>query len=377
MKEVQELHRTAMDLAEEAAFAQAAGHAERARKLYLAAFEKECQAAECLDQRFDLEPTRSVLYRSAATLALDCGEHRAAEKLIARALIGDPPLEIAEELRDLLETVYFQRHLAVRGVVLEPNEFQVSISGKAVGFGVAESDAFITRIQDIRRLIYRTAERRAGKSFREQGQREGKVGKQFGIWLSVPRASSFAVTFRVGYSTQVHLPGFDRDPIESIISDLFDCLDRLGKDDPNEIVNHIPDVAYRRNFIALARRIAPDGEDVTAVGFTAVIGGGERRISLTRTADEMGLADSLQTATTQRSAVVVKGTLKFGSSLKAEQNEIRLVDTEGATHHIIVPKGYMDDIVRPLWDCDVRVEGVRKGRKIVLLHISPVMMPSE
>jgi hypothetical protein len=54
-----------------------------------------------------LEPTRSVLHRSAPTLALECGALRDAERLIAVALSGDPPAEIAEELRDLLEQVYF------------------------------------------------------------------------------------------------------------------------------------------------------------------------------------------------------------------------------------------------------------------------------
>ena len=50
---------------------------------------------------------RSVLHRSAASLALECGALREAERLIAAALSGDPPDEIAEELRDLLEQVYF------------------------------------------------------------------------------------------------------------------------------------------------------------------------------------------------------------------------------------------------------------------------------
>jgi hypothetical protein len=47
------------------------------------------------------EPTRSVLHRSAAALAVECGEAREAERLIAVALAGNPPEEIAEELRDL------------------------------------------------------------------------------------------------------------------------------------------------------------------------------------------------------------------------------------------------------------------------------------
>ena len=161
MNEAQALHREAMELAEEAAFEEAAGRVSRAKELYAAAFERERQAAERLDASLEMEPTRSVLFRSAASLALDCGDSRAAEKLIVRGLAGDPPPEIATELRDLLEQVNFQRHLDLRGVVLGPQEFQMSITGRAVGLGVADSEVLVSRVQDIDKLVYRTAERQA------------------------------------------------------------------------------------------------------------------------------------------------------------------------------------------------------------------------
>lgn len=62
----------------------------------------ETQAAEMLKDELGIEPSRSVLYRSAASMAISCEEYRHAEKLIATALMGNPPEEIAEELRDLL-----------------------------------------------------------------------------------------------------------------------------------------------------------------------------------------------------------------------------------------------------------------------------------
>ncbi|WP_277883666.1 hypothetical protein [Nostoc sp. FACHB-133] len=37
----------------------------------------------------------SVLHRGAATLAVECSELREAEKLIGRALAGNPPSDIA------------------------------------------------------------------------------------------------------------------------------------------------------------------------------------------------------------------------------------------------------------------------------------------
>jgi hypothetical protein len=60
--------------------------------------------------QFDFEPTRSILHRSAATIAVECSLLREAERLIGRALSGNPPADIADELRDLLlSAVYSQR----------------------------------------------------------------------------------------------------------------------------------------------------------------------------------------------------------------------------------------------------------------------------
>jgi len=107
MKKSKDLHHEAMRLVDEAAVARRQGNTALARQRLLQAFEHERQAADLVASDMALEPTRSVLHRSAATLALECGALRDAERLIAVALSGDPPAEIAEELRDLLEQVYF------------------------------------------------------------------------------------------------------------------------------------------------------------------------------------------------------------------------------------------------------------------------------
>jgi hypothetical protein len=88
----------------------------QSRDLFRLAFERESEAAALVAGDLAMEPTRSILHRSAAALALECGEYRSAERLIATALAGDPPEEIAEELRDLLEQVNFCRHLQLRGL---------------------------------------------------------------------------------------------------------------------------------------------------------------------------------------------------------------------------------------------------------------------
>ena len=107
MNQVKDLHREAMRFVDEADSARRDGNVQVARERLRQAFDHERQAADLVAGDFSQEPTRAVLHRSAASLALQCGALREAERLIAAALSGDPPDEIAEELRDLLEQVYF------------------------------------------------------------------------------------------------------------------------------------------------------------------------------------------------------------------------------------------------------------------------------
>jgi hypothetical protein len=102
MNSLNEIHQQAMELAEQAFTARRRDDPATARSLAYRAYLLEKQAAE----QAQTEPTRSVLHRSAATLALDCGEYREAERLVAAALAGSPPEPIANELREVLAAVY-------------------------------------------------------------------------------------------------------------------------------------------------------------------------------------------------------------------------------------------------------------------------------
>jgi hypothetical protein len=69
------------------------------------AFHFERQAADLAFSGTAVEPTRSVLHRSAATFALDCGEPTVADHLARRGLEGCPPSEIADELRLIIRSI--------------------------------------------------------------------------------------------------------------------------------------------------------------------------------------------------------------------------------------------------------------------------------
>ena len=101
---IDELHEKAMELADEAYYAKKNKDLDKAQAKYLSAFEYEKSAAMLLVNDYTQEPTRSVLFRSAACLLLNVPfpteiEFRQAEKMVAYGLSGNPPEEIAEELR--------------------------------------------------------------------------------------------------------------------------------------------------------------------------------------------------------------------------------------------------------------------------------------
>ena len=106
MNNIRTLHKEAMDIALQGDMATRDGKTETAKELYGAAFEKEREAALLADFLHNPEPGLSVLFHSAASLALQCSRLREGEQSIARALSGNPHPEIASELRELLQQIY-------------------------------------------------------------------------------------------------------------------------------------------------------------------------------------------------------------------------------------------------------------------------------
>ncbi len=133
MSQIQDLHQQAMDLAELAFTAKLRGDLERADLLFRQAFEKEASAATLVASDLNAEPTRSVLHRSAASLAIDCGEIQAADRLIATALSGNPPQEIADELKDLFIRINLRRYFERRGIAFDEEKLNGLILENQLG----------------------------------------------------------------------------------------------------------------------------------------------------------------------------------------------------------------------------------------------------
>ena len=93
-----ELHDHAMDLFERGLLAARDRDLARSRILFEEALEREAEAADSVANDLGLEPTRSILHRSAASIALKIGEVQKAKKYSEAGLAGNVPDGIREEL---------------------------------------------------------------------------------------------------------------------------------------------------------------------------------------------------------------------------------------------------------------------------------------
>ena len=111
MTTVRSFHDEAMKLSQLALVARHTGDKQRAEELARQAYELEARAADLVPDERASEPTRSILYGSAASLAYQCGEYRTALQLIAKALSGFPPPHVERELKVLYEQVNLELNL--------------------------------------------------------------------------------------------------------------------------------------------------------------------------------------------------------------------------------------------------------------------------
>lgn len=348
VSDVNRLHRIAMEAANEAYSADLKGDFDVAQRQFEVAFENESKAALLLKDDIDSEPSRAVLFRSAASLGIDCGEFREAERMVAMGLAGNPPDEICDELRDVLEKVHFSRHLGLRGIGLDPGEFQMSLTGTAVGFGVIEGSQFLKRAEAVEKMLVRNAERLRGMPFRESGAPNPDSLGGFEVFYSVPRAASFAISIRLGRpSRQEVLPGFVG--VQAVLDDFLESIEQFNDGKGEQLRRRIDSDAYFNNFHAYAKRLAPDGRKINNVGFTSIRGDERREASLSHPPDS-----SIRRIEDESKIERFVGEIHKADELRRGAPLIGLRDVNDNVFQIEVPAG-LGDIVKPYWGERVEV----------------------
>jgi RNase H-fold protein (predicted Holliday junction resolvase) len=367
---IKELHNHAMELADLADLQKIQGNTDGALSLYEQSYHLEYEAAMAAYDTKVGEPSISVLLRSAASLAMNCQKNRDAEKLIALALSGEPPLEIAEELRNLLENVYFARHLDLKGIQLSDGEVQLVIAGKGVGYGYARTEEITNRITTFQNLTLRTVERMSGKSFRKSGPISPELKIFNNPYMSSFNAASMAFRIRFGNPQQPTLAGFSG--YESIIDDITENISLINDNKIDILKERINDTTYFDNFMALTKELAPDGDAVSEFGITSIKQGQERKTILTSKRET--IIETIRKISQENESVsesseeretnqIVVGILKAAN---ATNNSVEIISEDKAKIKLKVPDG-LSDIVRKYWDESVSVEYCKKGAKTNLL----------
>lgn len=377
MTTVRELHDRATDLGQMAMVARHEGRMEEASDLARQAFECEMQAARLIPDEESSEPTRSILYLSAASLAYQSKDLQIAQRLVAEGLSGYPRPNIEQDLKDLFEQIDFERHLRVHGVVLEDRDLQISLLGKAVGSGMVIYHEFKKVVENTISLIHRTGERRMGREFRKGPGRPSDIYRPFIPALSAGRHGSFAVTLRLGVDEAQQISFLVSAP--QVIEEVLSCIELINNSAEEALGRIISDdmvdaELYRGNFISLTRDMAPDGDKITLIGFSSK----HRSVGLTRLQSEIEYTPAIEGISREvvLTPVTITGVLDHALSRELrgiERKFIEINSEEGKVERIIVGEG-MIDVVRSYFGQMVKVRGVsvRDDKGDVSIHLQDI-----
>jgi hypothetical protein len=360
MSMVREHHESAMRLAQDAQIAQAEGDAERALELARDASELEAIAASMVSKDRESEPTRSILYRSAATLAYQAGDLDQALRLVAEGLAGYPPPSVQAELKALYEDITLNEHLEAHGIELTPGEVQVALEGDEVGSGFISLEQLKGRLDAVWPLIRRTAERLLELPFHQSG----RSTQPYIPMVSSPRMGSFAFTIRLAQRTDKPFSLFLFP--DQVITELLEGIRLVEAEDIDGLRERIRDDSYFRHFVAQAKTIAPDGKRIKLVGLTSP----SAKVGLTRTQDELAKYMSVVMTAPAPPVPVVTGSTLVGVLNQASlpDDKVGLVTPDKQQHTLVVREG-MGDMVRAYFDREVEVTINRVGQDLHLVDI--------
>lgn len=366
MKSTDELHTEAMNFAEEAFILKRKGSVSEADELFKKALFLEQQAAEQLSLSEASEPSRSILYRSAASLAFNTKEYDLSERLIAMGLSGYPPNDIKEELKILYEDVNFLRHLKSKGILLDQNQFLMTLAGNAVKFGGTSAEFLMSRVEKISSLFYRTVERMLKRPYRVSGGVEKEIKQKYGLFINAFAPSSFAVAFQLGTpDPQMNLPGFENESEikpEQVVDEIMECFEIFEKGESDSLKEKFFDEDYYGNFVGLAKKIAPDGQNISMVGFTSIRNGADKPVALRKSRNLIKKEYELKVTQLEDSSkkfFSYSGILmRANTPLRGKYGTVGLVE-QGTNEKfdIKVPISIMKDVVQPYYEESVVVQG--------------------
>lgn len=259
-----EWHDKSEQLAAAAELARRQGESTRATELYSEAAEAEEKA---LDQ---VEPSklRTFGITAVSTVALHykAGSLQRAERLAYRYLSLDQLQDFASaQLQELIGSIQLEKVRAGSAIRFGGTGVLVSVQGGEVVRGGAPLDLILTKVQEVRAIVYRTAEMLLHIPHRRRGQPSDQVLQVCRPWLFQAPAGSYQFAVRVEQPSQTELfPGRELDA-GSVSREMLRILRATSEDPEGELPSLVPDPDYRSTFLRLARGLAPKGESYSRV----------------------------------------------------------------------------------------------------------------
>ncbi|MCC8469009.1 hypothetical protein [Xanthomonas phaseoli] len=363
---VEASHSEAMRLYEQALSLRAQGDFNSFQENAVLALEQEKRAAYEYEKLSGDEPTRSVLFRSAATIAIEAGKYEEALEIAGAGLARRGP--IVSELVSLVKDAEFRRNLRANNQRVSDETLRLSLDGCAVGFGFVPYQKFQHRIDALSKMIRRTFDRLDGVDFSDSVRSKETVK----VFLGAPMAGSFAVDVRVGELQQTNFPwATGRVQAAEVLTEIVKGMRAFEDGNLLGLNNLIEDESYRRNFAELGRQIIPDGSDVTVVTLESGTRSHKRdfvRLKVSRKA--MHAHTKNYSRKLSKNADIV-GVLRGARQPDDDSSFVEVLDEEGKFHKIRVAEELMADIVRPLWDKRVIASIFKKGSHWELEHMAP------
>lgn len=361
MVSVRENHENAMKYAQMALVARENNDYDSAIDMSLKALQYELSAVKLVPEGRESEPTRSILFNSAASLAYQSKQYKTAIQLIANGLSGFPSSEIQSEFMQLLELINFEENLARHETLLETTDLQLDLYGNAIAPGMVFFDDLIGRLSTTNDLIMRTTQRLMGREYQQRGV-VASVFKQFQSIVKAPTQGSFHIIIKLARNEKESLQTTFMVTAEQVIDNILTGFNLINNNDLAGLRDLINDETYTRNFIMAAKEMAPDGERVSLVGFSSY----EKKVRFTTEKTKIKLPPSpeLEISNSKEPRSII-GKLDFATSRK---NIIGITTSDNQHHDIKISEG-LDDLVKKYFDEIVEVSGIWDGSSLFLTDI--------
>jgi hypothetical protein len=259
-----DIHDRAMAIVDRAREAQRTGDKKSCVELLRTAYRLEQQAARSLEPVPESEPTRTVLFRSASSLAFQAEDYHEACSLAFDGLSGNSPEEQAAELLEIATDAKFRIQLIGQNLQVPNNEITLTLRGPHVSVGLAPAKQATLILQRLERLLRARVED-VFKNKLEAASVVSPTGspKLYDVFMRPVAAEEFAVAFQLGLHEQLSLFG-TVSPGDQIIADFMRDL--------QTIINS-PAKAKDERFSAAVLRLEPDGKEVTSIEISSMVSG--------------------------------------------------------------------------------------------------------